>query len=95
VTSEGHELSRKQIAGHGRDRYPTAAEQYAKVADELGELGAALIQHAENPDPDRAQAIREEYADTGLALYALGDKMGLDLIECMRELVSGDMRDFR
>ena len=85
--TEGHELSRQQIAKHAVDRYPTPAAQFRKLLDETGELAEALID-------DAYVAIRREYADVGLSLYALGNKLGLDLIECMRELVAQDDRKF-
>jgi NTP pyrophosphatase (non-canonical NTP hydrolase) len=85
----GHDLSRKQIAKHGRDRYPTIAAQYSKVLDEMGELGETLIVGMDPEDQKR------EYADVGLALFELGNKLGLDLIACMAEVVDGDKRDFR
>lgn len=91
--SEGHDLSRQQIAKHGKDRYPTASAQYSKVLDEAGELGEALMQWYGSSGID-VTALKREYADVGLALFALGDKLGLDLIECMRELVQGDERKF-
>jgi hypothetical protein len=93
--SEGHELSRCQIAKHGKDRYPTGWEQACKVAAELrelmNELDSAAFGAVDGLVNDR---IRAEYADVGLALYALGNKLGLDLIECMRELVAADTRTF-
>jgi NTP pyrophosphatase (non-canonical NTP hydrolase) len=110
VMLSGHELSREQIARHGKDRYPTPAAQYAKVADELGELGEALmlryaVHHIHDDDGTvegcpgcfadaEDRRVEEEFADVGLALYALGGKMSLDLIECMRKLVCGDTRTF-
>lgn len=110
--SEGHDLARRQIAKHGKDRYPTVAAQFSKVLDESGELAEALMDlafkfpaHIHDDDgtvegcpgcfhdPDLT-AVRQEFADVGLALHALGNKLGLDLIECMRELVDGDERVF-
>ena len=95
----GHELSRAQIAKHGKDRYPTAGAQYSKVLDEAGELGEALIAFAGGAfslteAEDLSLAVGKELADVGLALYALGDKLGLDLIDAMRDLVSQDSRTF-
>jgi hypothetical protein len=93
--SEGHDLSRTQIAKHGKDRYPTAWAQACKVSAELrelmAELDAAEFGAADGEVNDR---IRAEYADVGLALFAFGNKVGLDLIECMRELVAADTRTF-
>jgi hypothetical protein len=108
--SPGHQLAREQIARHGKDRYPTVGAQYSKVLDELGELGEALmsrlaVQHVPHgggtsegcpgcfADAEE-QHVRAEYADVGLALHALGDKLGIDLIEAMTELVAGDTRMF-
>lgn len=96
--SPGHHLSRQQIARHGRDRYPTRLQQAAKVIDEASELLTALVEHIEIHGqvhhPSDCSHLRGEYADAGLALYALGDKLGLDLIDCMQELVEQDTRDF-
>jgi hypothetical protein len=85
--SLGHELAAAQIAKHGRDRYPTAEKQLAKVADELVELGLAIGKGGYD-------AIEAEYADTGLALYELGSKLGIDLIDAMHKLVAADERKF-
>jgi hypothetical protein len=107
----GHQLSDEQIRRHGKDRYPTAASNYAKVLDEAGELGEALMElyaqaHIHDDDgtvegcpgcfaAPQEERVKREYADTGLALFALGRKLGLDLIQCMHDLVAGDTRDFR
>jgi hypothetical protein len=105
----GHELARKQIARHGRDRYPTVAAQYAKVLDEAGELGEALMNLPRCVPHDggtaegcpgcfrdrEEQRVRDEYADLGLAYFELGNKLGLDAIAEMARLVSADTRDFR
>lgn len=92
--ASGHDLSRRQIAGHGTDRYPFPAAQYAKVLDEAGELGEAMMEWFSGSDPVQFARVRAEYADVGLALYALGDKLGIDLIGAMRELVDADTRTF-
>jgi NTP pyrophosphatase (non-canonical NTP hydrolase) len=98
-TSDGHHLSRQQIAQHGRDRYPTVGSNFAKVLEELGELGTAIFSLPPRP-PDEwlsggmPDEVRKEYADVGLALHALGDKLGLDLIAEMRSLVEADTRKF-
>jgi hypothetical protein len=93
--ADGHQLSDEQIRRHGRDRYPTAGAQYRKLLDEAGELGEALIERAVTDSSGWRQQVRHEYADTGLALFALGRKLGIDLIAAMRELVGHDTRDFR
>ena len=94
--SDGHHLSREQIARHGKDRYPTIEKNLKKLAEELIELGLA-IGHAAVAGTDTATdpEVRHEYADVGLAYHALGDKLRLDAIECMNELVENDTRDFR
>jgi NTP pyrophosphatase (non-canonical NTP hydrolase) len=95
--TDGHELARFQITRHGRDRYPTAYLQYIKLASETGELGDALLKHDPGYDgmePEVMAHIRDEYADAGLALFELGNKLGLDLPECMQALVARDTRDF-
>lgn len=100
--ADGHQLAREQISGHGKDRYPAIQAQYAKVLDEAGELGEALmdrmiaiIDGADGTALDKASArIRGEYADVGLALFELGNKLGLNLTECMAEVVRGDKRRF-
>lgn len=91
VTPDGHEIARAQIAKHGQDRYPTVALQALKLAEETGELAGALLKSdGFGSDP----RVRKEYADAGLALYELGNKLGLDLIQMMRELVETDDRRF-
>lgn len=83
-----HELARQLISKHGVDRYPTVHAQALKVLGELGELAEAILKgHA----PEK---VAKEYADTGLALYALGDKLGLDLDEAMRDVVEHEDRRF-
>jgi NTP pyrophosphatase (non-canonical NTP hydrolase) len=84
----GHELARALIAKHQVDRYPTTLRNLGKVTEELGELWGAILK--EKGD----EAIRKEYADVGLALYALGGKLGLDLDECMRHVVDNETRTF-
>ena len=105
TSSEGGALSALQIHNHGRDRYPTPKAQAEKAMIEAAELLGAIAQHEQflcerggtgAGDHPMAECplIRAEYADSGLALYALGPKLGLDLIECMRELVDRDQRRF-
>lgn len=86
--TSGHDLARQQIARHGRDRYPTLLLQLNKVIAECTELAEAI------DAMDRGR-MRMEYADVGLALFELGNKLGLDLGECMTALVAADNRDFR
>lgn len=84
----GHDLATEIIAKHGVDRYPTAELQALKVIGELGELAEAILKS--HP----ADAVAKEYGDVGLALYALGGKLGLDLDECMRHVVATETRTF-
>lgn len=101
MPSEGHILSRLQIARHGRDRYPTAKAQAEKAVVEAAELLGAISEHENGRcllgpvhKLSQCRRVRDEYADAGLALYALGEKLGLDLIEAMAALVDGDHRSF-
>jgi NTP pyrophosphatase (non-canonical NTP hydrolase) len=87
-----HELARRQIAKHGRDRYPSVTSQMLKFVAETGEL-ASEIQKGGFAAP--SPALRREYADVGLSLAELGNKLGLDLAGCMAVVVENDERDFR
>jgi len=84
----GHDLAVAIIAKHGVDRYPTAELNALKVVGELGELVEAILKG--HP----VTAVAKEYGDVGLALYALGDKLGLNLDECMRHVVATETRTF-
>ena len=98
--ASGHELARELIAKHGRDRYPTTHLNAMKAANEMGELLGAILREHDFPEGGCMPAvelfakIRKEYADAGLALYALGDKLGLDLDEEMAAVVRGETRRF-
>lgn len=103
--SEGHALSALQIGRHGRDRYPTAKSNAEKALAEVAELVGAISEHqrlhfndieGELHPMSECPEIRREYADAGLALYALGapSKLGLDLVDVMQELVDSDVRRF-
>ena len=86
----GHDIASEQISRHGMDRYPTVEKQLGKVADELTELALAIGGSRGLP----TDAVEAEYADVGLALYELGNKMGIDLITAMCKLVAADARKF-
>jgi NTP pyrophosphatase (non-canonical NTP hydrolase) len=88
----GHELIREIIAKHRADRYPTVELAAMKVAEELGELMAELLRGLYVPMP--SDGTRKEYADVGLALYGLGNVLGLDLDEEMRRVAENETRRF-
>jgi NTP pyrophosphatase (non-canonical NTP hydrolase) len=104
TTETGHELARRLIAKHGTDRYPETTTQALKVAAEVGELADAILKHQTMHDHcshagswgawAQCPHVLKEYADAGLALYALGDKLGIDLDEAMRRVVDGETRVF-
>jgi hypothetical protein len=96
MSSEGHKLGREIIAKHGVDRFPAVSSNYRHLLDEIGELGEALMlwHESQGLDPEIAARVRKEYGDAGLTLYTLGDKLLLDLDECMREVVAGETRRF-
>lgn len=92
----GHDLGREIIRKHGVDRFPSVSSNYRHLADELGELGEALMlwHETRGEDPEVAARVRKEYGDVGLTLYTLGDKLLLDLGTCMTEVVQGETRRF-
>lgn len=92
--ANGHALGREIIAKHGVDRYPTVPSNYRHLIDEAGELGEAVMNWYAGPSPELWAKIRKEYGDVGLTAFTLGDKLGLDLAECMREVVDGETRRF-
>jgi NTP pyrophosphatase (non-canonical NTP hydrolase) len=85
---DGHEPARDLISYHGTDRYPTVSSQAMKVTGEWGELNEAILK-----DHDR-ENVAKEYGDVGLALHELGNKLGLDLGHCMRDVVDRETRTF-
>lgn len=85
----GHDLVRRIIAKHGKDRYPTPEPALLKLVEELGEL----VQEYLRPDCDMAR-VRKEYGDVGLALYGLGNVLGLNLEDEMCEVVENETRRF-
>lgn len=95
MLSDGHELAKRQITKHGKDRYPSPVLQFYKVLDELRELGVALERSRCSYVVVATESVRGEYADVGLALYELGNKLGINLIDEMSRLVEADDRDFR
>lgn len=85
----GHDLVREIINKHGVDRYPAPMTALLKVLEESGELSKEI----NTPYPN-ANKIAKEYGDVGLALYGLGDKLGLNLQECMENVVDNETRVF-
>jgi NTP pyrophosphatase (non-canonical NTP hydrolase) len=85
----GHDLVREIIAKHGVDRYPDTQLILLKLMEEIGELARAYLR--ESPV---GEDFRKEYADVGLTLYALGNWLGLDLIEEMQRVVDNETRRF-
>jgi len=101
TSSEGAALSALQIANHGRDRYPAPKDQAEKLVLEAAELLGAISEHEHGrclygPVHELGQCPRvwHELADAGLCLYALGNKVSIDPITAMRQLVDGDARRF-
>jgi hypothetical protein len=92
--SDGHELGRAIITKHGVDRFPSTSSSYRHLLDELGELGEAIMDWLDCRSPERWAQVRKEYGDAGLTLHTLGDKLGLDLGECMTEVVASETRVF-
>lgn len=86
--ANGHELAREILVKHGIDRYTTVPASMLKVVEEVGELAAELLKSSDS------EQVRKEYGDAGISLYLLGDKLGLDLGECMRAVVAGETRRF-
>jgi len=99
--SEGGSLSALQIANHGKDRYPTPMANAEKLILEASELAGAISNHERGlcgfgPVHELAGCppVRSELADAGLCLYALGNKLQIDPIAAMRQLVDNDRRRF-
>jgi len=84
----GHDLIREIVEKHGKDRYPTIDLSFMKLMEEIGELCQAILKVKSKKD------VMKEYGDIGLSLYNLGDKMGLDLDECMKMVVDEETRKF-
>lgn len=85
--------ARRQIAKHGRDRYPTVNTQFRKLVEEIGELSKELNKEDEAPGA-RFSKLQAECADVALALYNLCDKLQIDLDAAIRTKVQKDDRKF-
>lgn len=93
--SEGHQLAREIIAKHGTDRYPGVDSNMMKLVEEIGELMSEILAYGEFMDGEPPHAsLRKEYGDVGLTLYALGNKLGLNLFDEMQAVVEGETRSF-
>lgn len=90
----GHTWATAQIRKHGKDRYPSPVQQFYKIMDELRELGEALERSRTSYVVQATPEVRREYADVGLAYFELGNKLGLDALECIAEVVESDERRF-
>ena len=90
----GHELAAEIIAKHGADRYPDADRNLLKLVSEVGELADAALDYGADGSTESWEHLRKEYADVGLTLYALGSKLGLNLIEEMQQVVDSETRRF-
>lgn len=91
--SNGHDLAAQLIAQHGVDRYPTVNQNLLKLVEEVGELAKEILAVPDGGSYER-YGIAKEYADVGLCLYALGSKLGLDLIAVMQSVVDHESRVF-
>jgi hypothetical protein len=91
--SNGHDLAAQLIVKHGVDRYPSVTGQLLKLVEEFGELTKEILAVPDGGDY-RRYGIAKEYADVGLCLYALGSKLGLDLMAVMQSVVDHETRVF-
>lgn len=89
----GHDLAKELIHKHGKDRYPTIEAVLLKLVEEIGEL----VQQFNKRDPEAGIDINKfakEYADVGLTLYELGNKLYLNLEDEMLTVVNNDNRKY-
>jgi len=101
--NDGNQLARDIIARHGRDRYPTPELAALKLAAEVGELAGEILRIYDRPAGEVTEAwqegllrekIRKEYGDVGLTLHAVGNLLGLNLLDEMAAVVRGETRTF-
>jgi NTP pyrophosphatase (non-canonical NTP hydrolase) len=101
--SAGHLLYKEMLRKWKKDRFPTITLQVLQAGAETGELqgawakaldragravrGSEVLEEARH-DP----AVRKELGDAGLALYGVADKLGIDLIDAMAEVVEKETR---
>lgn len=90
----GHDLARAVIEKHGKDRYPTADLNLLKLVEEVGKLAAAALEFTADSRTENWDHLRKEYGDVGIALHALGDKLGLNLMDEMHDVVMNETRKF-
>lgn len=89
--------ARRQIAQHGRDRYPSWQAQLRKLVEEVGELNKAANRYEEKETEGSTKRFEDlvgEAADVALALYNFCDKMHFDLDKAIRDKVQSDVRKF-
>jgi NTP pyrophosphatase (non-canonical NTP hydrolase) len=88
---DGHDLAAQILKIHGTDRYPHPNDNALKLGEEVGELMGAILKRAVAGNLDQ---VRKEYGDVGITLFELGNKLGIDLITCMRKVVENETRTF-
>lgn len=94
--------ARRQIAQHGKDRYPSWQSQLRKLVEEVGELNKAANKYEacllEIGGLKKIGKMKDEIvgeaADVALALYNLADKFQFDLDKAIRNKVQSDVRKF-
>lgn len=94
--------ARRQIAQHGKDRYPSWQSQLRKLVEEVGELNKAANRYEASLFSDDGlrklgktrDELESEAADVALALYNLADKFQFDLDKAIRNKVQSDVRKF-
>lgn len=89
----GHKLAREIVKKHGVDRYTTPEAAILKLVEEVGELVREFNKGWGSHEFDLTK-FAKEYGDIGISLHLLGDKMGLNLIDEMQNVVSNETRRF-
>lgn len=91
----GHDLAKEIIHKHGVDRYPTIDASLLKLVEEVGELVREFNRRVTNKDGlVDVNKFAKEYADVGLTLFEIGNKMYLNLEDEMLTVVNNDNRKF-
>jgi NTP pyrophosphatase (non-canonical NTP hydrolase) len=101
MPSAGYLIWRQLLAKWGRDRFPTVTAQLLQLGSEVGELQGAWAKAIDNRDvraSERVEAamadpkVLKELGDAGLALYAVADKLGIDLLDAMITVMENETR---